>query len=274
MTAWKRVLGFAACLCFALTTFTASSFAREKPPNDEAEAIQWAQQALQKQGYRNIQVTSQYIMFGDAKGNYGIALARIGDITEEYSGGMVYRVFFQDYSREQRDAVALYLRYVNKFHLALEYLADNARTEAQANLEREHADFEAQLKPWREAAVKPTMPESAREHKVLAEFAFKEKDVDKAISEYLAALAIFPTWPEGQYNLAMLAGEKKMYLTAIQHMTEYLELVPDSPDAQAAKDSVIIWKDKWQSFLANAGPNTPQPTKKTSLFQQTRAQSK
>jgi hypothetical protein len=27
-------------------------------------------------------------------------------------------------------------------------------------------------------------------------------------------------------------------------MQEYLELVPESADAQAAKDSVIIWKDK------------------------------
>jgi len=98
--------------------------------------------------------------------------------------------------------------------------------------------------------VKPTMPEAAREHQVLAEFAFKEKNVDKAISEYMAALAIFPTWPEGQYNLATLAGEKKMYQMAIQHMKEYMDLAPDSPDVQAAKDSVIIWKDKLQS--ANA----------------------
>jgi hypothetical protein len=29
-------------------------------------------------------------------------------------------------------------------------------------------------------------------------------------------------------------------------MKEYLELAPDSSDAQAAKDSVIIWKDKLQ----------------------------
>jgi hypothetical protein len=36
-------------------------------------------------------------------------------------------------------------------------------------------------------------------------------------------------------------------------MKEYLELVPESPDAQAAKDSVIIWKDKVATLQAVAG---------------------
>lgn len=228
--------------CMALIAAPAS--AREKAPRDEAEATQWAEEALSKFGYRNVQVNSQYILFGDAQGSYGIALARISNITEEYSGGLVYRVFWQDYARDQRDALALDPRHVYKFQAALEYLAEHARTEARENLDREYANFEAQLKTWRDAAVKPTMPESAREHQVLAEFAFKEKNVDKAIGEYTQALAIFPMWPEGQYNLATLAGEKKMYEVAIQHMKEYLELSPESPDAQAAKDSVIIWKDK------------------------------
>jgi tetratricopeptide (TPR) repeat protein len=276
MILWKRVSSVA-CLCFILAVFTPSSFAREKGPHDEAEAIQWAEQALQKQGYRNIQVNSQYILFADEKGNYGISLARISNITQEYGGGMIWRVFFQDYARDQRDAVALYPRYVGRFHAALDFMGNNARAEAKENLEREYANFEVQLKAWREATVKPTMPESAREHKVLAEFAFKEKDVDKAISEYLAGLAIFPTWPEGQYNLAMLAGEKKMYDIAIQHMTEYLELAQDSPDAEAANDSVIIWKDKWRSIMANSTPNSPagkSSNKGSSIFQQTSAQSR
>lgn len=278
MTTWKRTAGVAATLCFALGIFGQSAFARErtpKTPRDEAEAIQSAQEILKKENYRNIQVNSQYILFGDGKGSYGIALARISNFSVEYSG-YVGRVFFQDYARDQRDAVTLLWRSAERFKIVLEYLAANARTEAQANLEREHANFELQLKAWREAPVKPTMPEAAREHKVLAEFAFKEKDVDKAISEYLAALSIFPTWPEGQYNLAMLAGEKKMYDIAVQHMTEYLELTPDSPDAQAARDSVIIWKDKWRSIMANSTPNLPSEKKSnpSSLFQQASAQAK
>jgi hypothetical protein len=66
----------------------------------------------------------------------------------------------------------------------------------------------------------------------------------------MAALDIFPTWPEGQFNLATLAGEKKYYELAVLHMKEYLELVPDSPDAQAAKDSIIIWRDKLSTLMA------------------------
>jgi tetratricopeptide (TPR) repeat protein len=90
----------------------------------------------------------------------------------------------------------------------------------------------------------------SREHQVLAEYAFKQKDEEKAIREYMAALEIFPTWPEGQFNVATLAGEKKYYELAVMHMKEYLELVPNSPDAQAAKDSIIIWHDKLSTLLA------------------------
>jgi tetratricopeptide (TPR) repeat protein len=91
------------------------------------------------------------------------------------------------------------------------------------------------------------MPESAREHQVLAEYAFKNRDTEKAIKEYKAAVDIFPTWPEGQFNLATLAGEQKDYDTAMFHMREYLELAPDSPDVQNAKDSIIVWKDRLNS---------------------------
>ena len=241
----KNIVSASLLLVFgSVALFSGTASAREKTPRDEAEAIQWAEESLSKFGYRNVQVNSQYILFGDAQGNYGIALARISNITDEYSGGYVYRVFWQDYARDQRDAIALDPRHVFKFQAALEFLAEHARTEAKENLDREYANFEAQLKAWHEAQVKPAMPESAREHQVLAEFAFKEKDVDKAISEYTQALAIFPMWPEGQYNLATLAGEKKMYELAVHHMREYLEVAPDSTDAQAAKDNIIIWKDK------------------------------
>jgi hypothetical protein len=33
-------------------------------------------------------------------------------------------------------------------------------------------------------------------------------------------------------------------------MKQYLELVPDSPDAQNAKDSIIVWKDRLNSVFA------------------------
>jgi tetratricopeptide (TPR) repeat protein len=141
-------------------------------------------------------------------------------------------------------------KHMQRFRAALDYLAAAARQQVKTQYDAQYQQFETQLKPWREAALKPAMPEAAREHQVLAEYAFKEKDEEKAIREYMAALAVYPTWPEGQFNLATLAGEKKYYELAVMHMKEYLELVPDSPDAQAAKDSIIIWRDKLSTLMA------------------------
>ena len=228
------------------------ALAREKTPKDTAEAIQWAQEALVKSGYRVNKVDSQFVLFGDAKGNYGIALARVISTSSEYSGGYTWRVFWTDYAHDHQEALVVVPRQMEKLKAALDFLAANAREEVVALHAQEFSQFQAKAKAWREAAVKPAMPEEAHEHQVLAEFAFKEKDVDKAVSEYSAALSIFPTWPEGQYNLAMLAGEKKYYAVATLHMKEYLELTPDSPDAQAARDSMIIWRDKLKTVLADS----------------------
>jgi tetratricopeptide (TPR) repeat protein len=135
---------------------------------------------------------------------------------------------------------------------ALEVLATDARKEAsETRVRAEELDaarklerFKEQASAWRESAIKPGMPEEARRHKILAENAFREKDVGKAAAEYEAALNIFPCWPEGQFNLALICGELKYYRTAILHMKCYLELMPDAPNAQAARDKVIIWEDK------------------------------
>jgi tetratricopeptide (TPR) repeat protein len=250
------MIGFAVCLSWLLlasnVAWTQVGFAKgarmgkEKMPADLSEALQWAQESLTKSGFRVNKIDSQYILYGDAKGDYGIALARVVSTSVEYSGGYTVRVFWQDYAHESREAMEI--RQYPKFKAALDFLAANARQEESERDERDLAQFHLQAQAWREAPVKPTMPESAREHQVLAEYAFKEKNADKAISEYMAALSIFPTWPEGQFNLATLAGEKHFYETAVFHMKEYLELVPDSSDAQSARDAVIVWKDRLNSL--------------------------
>lgn len=79
---------------------------------------------------------------------------------------------------------------------------------------------------------------------MLAENAVQEKDAVKAIAEYTAALTIYPTWLEGQFNLALLCVDTGDYNAAVGHMQAYLELMPDAPDARAAKDKLIIWRDK------------------------------
>jgi tetratricopeptide (TPR) repeat protein len=265
-------IGVAVCLSWLLLAGDVA-MAREKGPRDRDEALQWAQEALVKSGYRVNKVDSQYLLYGDDKGNYGIALARVVSTSAEFSGGYTWRVFWQDYAHDQREAMVIAPRQMEKLKMALEYLSAAARQEETENQAREFAQFQVQAKVWREVPLKPTMPEGAREHQVLAEFAFKEKNADKAISEYSAALSVFPTWPEGQYNLATLAGEKKMYDVAIHHMKYYLELAPDSPDAQAAKDSVIIWKDKLQTALSTvaAAPEPGKQQHRGAMFQQVKS---
>lgn len=112
--------------------------------------------------------------------------------------------------------------------------------DAAADMER----FKEEAATWRAASIKPAMPDEAHVHQVLAENAVREKNLDKAMDEYEAALDIFPTWPDGQNNLAFLCGESGDYECAIEHAQEYLELVPNATDAQAVKDKIIIWKDK------------------------------
>ena len=269
-------IGLALCLG-SLLLQPQASFARKKEiiPRDKQEAIAWVEQGL-NWGLKNVKVTDQYIFYTseDGKYNYGIALARISWVkfsNETENRYVMARVTWQDYAHDNTEYVQRpYYRggevKDEKLKAALEFLAADARQQVKAQMESQFESFKPQAKAWREAAQKPAMPESAREHQVLAEYAFKERDTDKAIKEYSSALDIFPTWPEGQFNLATLAGEKKFYETAIFHMKEYLELVPESPDAQAAKDSVIIWKDKVSSiYAASANSDSPAQLKNVHL---------
>ena len=45
-------------------------------------------------------------------------------------------------------------------------------------------------------------------------------------------------------NAAIVAGELGQYANAAGYMKNYLELVPDAADAQAARDKMLVWKAK------------------------------
>jgi regulator of sirC expression with transglutaminase-like and TPR domain len=53
-------------------------------------------------------------------------------------------------------------------------------------------------------------------------------------------LDIDSVWPEGHFNATLLYAELKNYDDAIRHMRAYLELVPEAPDAQAARDQMVM----------------------------------
>jgi len=78
----------------------------------------------------------------------------------------------------------------------------------------------------------------------MAEEAVKANRPAEALGYFEAGIELYPTWPEGDFNAALIAGELGYYADAIEHMQAYLELVPDAADAQAARDQIAIWQYK------------------------------
>lgn len=256
-----------AALLLLLLSPIAAFAKKDRVPVDRAEAEKWISDATHRQ-YRVDRLDDQYLLYSswDGSVHFGIALARISSIHLDFNRQVGFEVVWRDYTRDSNESASLYTKGRSEsFAAALEYLAAAAREHLQEENDAAMQQFIPQAKAWREANPKPQMAENAREHQVLAEYAFKNRETEKAIKEYKAAVAIFPTWPEGQFNLATLAGEQKDYDTAILHMKQYLELVPDSSDAQNAKDSIIVWKDRLNSaFQADNSQEQSNSLKKVS----------
>ena len=110
--------------------------------------------------------------------------------------------------------------------------------------ETDFADFTAKAETWLAGLPKPEMPDDARANKLLAEDEFKRKDFSAALKAYCKALELFPMWPSGHYNAALLAAVAEDYELAGHHMRRYLVLAPDAQDAAAAKDKLLLWQLK------------------------------
>jgi hypothetical protein len=107
------------------------------------------------------------------------------------------------------------------------------------------ASFETIAKNWREnPASRPKPNDEMTRNRVLAEQAINEKDLVRALMHYEQGLEAFPTWPEGWFNAAFLYGELGEYEGAASRMRRYLALMPEAPDAAAAREKIIIWDDK------------------------------
>ncbi|SRR5581483_564758 len=251
---------FAAICTLALAGIMQSplAMAGEKTPRDKEEALRWMEESVAKNGMGEFRVENDHITFTDGRNHFHINLAVVNSIELNlgYRGTAFARGVPSTVSWTQPDYVhSARIGWrdageAKKFHAALEFLSTKSRQEEPAREEVSFEQFKGQAAAWRAMSVKPEMPEEARQHKVLAEYAFQQKDAGKAIREYAAALSLFPCWPEGQFNLAVLAGEQKDYATAVLHMKEYLELVPDAQDAQAGRDKIIIWQDQLTEVAA------------------------
>ena len=105
-------------------------------------------------------------------------------------------------------------------------------------------DFHQQAAEWRALTAKPPQPEEVRVRRLLAEDAVKNHKPEEALNEYEIGLQSYPTWPEGHFNAALIAAELNDFADAVDHMQSYLELVPNAPDAQSARDQITIWQHK------------------------------
>jgi tetratricopeptide (TPR) repeat protein len=108
----------------------------------------------------------------------------------------------------------------------------------------EDTGFSTAAKAWRENPVKPALSPEADRHRILAENAIKEKNIDSAIEHFESGLELQPMWPAGWFNLAIIYAEQNNFADATDRMKHYLELVPDAPDAKDAREQMIIWEDK------------------------------
>jgi tetratricopeptide (TPR) repeat protein len=114
----------------------------------------------------------------------------------------------------------------------------------EADKDADWRNFQQKAAAWRALPTKPPLSEEVRRHRILAENAFKEKQFDTAVEHYEEGLDIEPLWPQGHFNAALMYAELKHYTDAIQHMRFYVELVPEAPDVQEARDQIVIWQDK------------------------------
>ena len=126
-------------------------------------------------------------------------------------------------------------RYINAFNRLRTYARD---TDSPLRT------FTQRAAAWRALATKPPIPEEVRVQRLLAENAIKENNPGEALNHYENGIELYPTWPEGNFNAALISGDLGYYDTAMEHMQAYLELVPEAADAQAARDKILIWQDK------------------------------
>jgi tetratricopeptide (TPR) repeat protein len=105
-------------------------------------------------------------------------------------------------------------------------------------------DFSTHAAEWRALATKPPLPDAVRVRRLMAEDSLKNQKPQDALTYYEQGLEIYSLWPEGWYNASLVAGALSDYSIAIEFMRNYLLLVPNAADAQAAHDQIEIWKIK------------------------------
>lgn len=108
--------------------------------------------------------------------------------------------------------------------------------------------FKSKASQYLQLEQKPVITEKQRKLFVQGNTMLEAKNPRKAIDLYIKAYKIDQlAYPEGYYNLALVAGIMKNYPYAILCMKKYLLLLPDAEDAQEARDKIYSWEILLQS---------------------------
>jgi regulator of sirC expression with transglutaminase-like and TPR domain len=105
---------------------------------------------------------------------------------------------------------------------------------------------------WRKLYVKPPLSDEVTRLRLLAEDATEHKKMSDALEDYLAGVDADPTWAQGWFKAALLYAEQQDYDDAVFSMKHYLILLPDAPDAAAAKEKLLSWVTKMHETAATA----------------------
>jgi tetratricopeptide (TPR) repeat protein len=151
---------------------------------------------------------------------------------------------FQGYLRENL-AQAKAAESAGEPSAALAAYAEAVKVAAEAEAASIRSSVASLLKTRPELAE---LPEEARRRALGGDVFVNEGRFDRALIEYQAAIGIAPLNPQLHFNAALLCSQVKDFKRAIGHMTIYLQLVPDAPNARAAKDEIV----KWGSSLTGA----------------------
>ncbi|MHB8454492.1 MAG: hypothetical protein ACYDDO_07280, partial [Acidiferrobacterales bacterium] len=104
--------------------------------------------------------------------------------------------------------------------------------------------FEAAVRAYQAAVVKPLLPEAAHRYEVQAEDAVRHNQLGDAADLYEQATEAAPWWPAAHYDRALVLANTQDYDDAVMEMKHYLVLVPDAPNARAARDQMYIWEHR------------------------------
>lgn len=114
-------------------------------------------------------------------------------------------------------------------------------------LDEQIVRFEPVAAQYRALAVKPAVSEEQRKMIVQANALTKQKEYGKAMVQYQKAIELDRTaYPEAYFNLALLAAQNNLPISAIFYMRHYLLLRPDAKDARSAQDKIYEWEMLFQ----------------------------